>query len=207
MVHVPFLSEVIVFLVATVVVVPLAKVLRLSPILGYLAVGIAAGPSGLGLVENVEEVRAFAELGVVFLLFAVGLELSFERLKTFAPMIFGLGTAQVVVTAAAIGAVAFYWGNSVQVSVILGLCLALSSTAMVIQLLSESGQLVTRHGRASFAVLLFQDLAVVPILMLVTVFGSQGNGAAIGPEALSVLVKALIATGVIVLIGHFLLPR
>ena len=207
MVHVPFLSEVIVFLVATVVVVPLAKALRLSPILGYLAVGIAAGPSGLGLVENVEEVRAFAELGVVFLLFAVGLELSFERLKTFAPMIFGLGTAQVVVTAAAIGAVAFYWGNSVQVSVILGLCLALSSTAMVIQLLSESGQLVTRHGRASFAVLLFQDLAVVPILMLVTVFGSQGNSAAIGPEALSVLVKALVATGVIVLIGHFLLPR
>ncbi len=207
MVHVPFLSEVIVFLVATVVVVPLAKALRLSPILGYLAVGIAAGPSGLGLVEKVEEVRAFAELGVVFLLFAVGLELSFERLKTFAPMIFGLGTAQVVVSAAAIGAVAFYWGNSVQVSVILGLCLALSSTAMVIQLLSESGQLVTRHGRASFAVLLFQDLAVVPILMLVTVFGSQGEGTAIGPQALLVLVKALLATGVIVLIGHFLLPR
>ncbi|MEM8952046.1 MAG: monovalent cation:proton antiporter-2 (CPA2) family protein [Pseudomonadota bacterium] len=207
MVHVPFLSEVIVFLVATVVVVPLARALRLSPILGYLAVGILAGPSGLGLVENVEEVRAFAELGVVFLLFAVGLELSFERLKTFAPMIFGLGTAQVLVTALAIGGVAFYWGNSLQVSVILGLCLALSSTAMVIQLLSERGQLVTRHGRASFAVLLFQDLAVVPILMLVTVFGSQGAGGAIGLEAISVLGKAALATGVIVLLGHFLLPR
>ncbi|NJO37190.1 MAG: hypothetical protein HC871_05675 [Rhizobiales bacterium] len=102
MVHVPFLSEVIVFLVATVIVVPLASSLRLSPILGYLAVGIAAGPSGLGLVDNVEEVRAFAELGVVFLLFAVGLELSFERLKTFAPMIFGLGAAQVLATAVAI---------------------------------------------------------------------------------------------------------
>lgn len=207
MVHVPFLSEVIVFLVATVVIVPLAKALRLSPILGYLAVGILAGPSGLGLVENVEEVRAFAELGVVFLLFAVGLELSFERLKTFAPMIFGLGAAQVLVTAAAIGAVAFAWGNSFQVSIILGLCLALSSTAMVIQLLSESGQLVTRHGRASFAVLLFQDLAVVPILMLVTVFGSEGNGGAVGPEALSVLAKALAATVIIILLGHFLLPR
>ena len=207
MVHVPFLSEVTVFLLATVVVVPLARALRLSPILGYLAVGIAAGPSGLGLVENVEEVRAFAELGVVFLLFAVGLELSFERLKTFAPMIFGLGAAQVLVTAAAIGGIALYWGNSLQVSMILGLCLALSSTAMVIQLLSERGQLVTRHGRASFAVLLFQDLAVVPILMLVTVFGSQGEGAAIGPQALSVLIKALLATGAIVLIGHFLLPR
>lgn len=207
MVHVPFLSEVIVFLVATVVVVPLARALRLSPILGYLAVGIAAGPSGFGLVENVEEVRAFAELGVVFLLFAVGLELSFERLKTFAPMIFGLGTAQVLVTAVAIGGVAFYWGNSLQVSVLLGLCLALSSTAMVIQLLSERGQLVTRHGRACFAVLLFQDLAVVPILMLVTVFGSQSDGGTIGLQALSVLVKALLATGVIVLLGHFLLPR
>ncbi len=207
MVHVPFLSEVIVFLVATVVVVPLARALRLSAILGYLAVGILAGPSGLALVENVEEVRAFAELGVVFLLFAVGLELSFERLKTFAPMIFGLGTAQVLVTAIAIGGVAFYWGNSFQVAVLLGLCLALSSTAMVIQLLSEHGQLVTRHGRACFAVLLFQDLAVVPILMLVTVFGSQGDGGAFGLQALSVLVKALLATGAIVLVGHFLLPR
>ncbi|MGI9503890.1 MAG: monovalent cation:proton antiporter-2 (CPA2) family protein, partial [Geminicoccaceae bacterium] len=207
MVHVPFLSEVIVFLVATVVVVPLARALRLSPILGYLAVGVAAGPSGLGLVEKVEEVRAFAELGVIFLLFAVGLELSFERLKTFAPMIFGLGTAQVLLSATAIGAVALYWGNSLQVSVVLGLCLSLSSTAMVIQLLSELGQLVTRHGRASFAVLIFQDLAVVPILMLVTVFGSQGNGGAIGFQALEVLAKALLATGVIVVIGHFLLPR
>ena len=144
---------------------------------------------------------------MVFLLFAVGLELSFERLKTFAPMIFGLGTAQVLITAVAIGSVAFYFGNSLQVSTLLGLCLALSSTAMVIQLLSERGQLVTRHGRACFAVLLFQDLAVVPILMLVTVFGNQGDGGMIGLQALSVLIKALLATGVIVLIGHFLLPR
>ena len=90
---------------------------------------------------------------------------------------------------------------------ILGLCLALSSTAMVIQLLSESGQLVTRHGRASFAVLLFQDLAVVPILMLVTLFGSQGEGGGLGLQALSVILKAVIATGAILLIGHFLLPR
>lgn len=207
LVHVPFLSEVIVFLVATVLVVPLARRVGLSPILGYLAVGSAAGPSALGLVDNVEEVRAFAELGVVFLLFAVGLELSFERLKTFAPMIFGLGAAQVVITATAIGAVAFYWGNSPQVSVLLGLCLALSSTAMVIQLLSERGQLVTRHGRACFAVLLFQDLAVVPILMLVTVFGTGDDGGMIGLQALTVLAKALLATGVIVLLGHFLLPR
>ena len=207
MVHVPFLSEVIVFLVATVVVVPLARALRLSPILGYLAVGILAGPSGFGFVDKVDEIRAFAELGVVFLLFAVGLELSFERLKTFAPMIFGLGAAQVLLSAVAIGAVAYAWGNSLQASVLLGLCLSLSSTAMVIQLLSERGQLVTRHGRASFAILLFQDLAVVPILMLVTVFGAEGEGGAIGLQALSVFVKALLATGAIVLLGHFLLPR
>jgi CPA2 family monovalent cation:H+ antiporter-2 len=201
------LSEVIVFLVATVVVVPLARLLHLSPILGYLAVGILAGPSLLGLVENVDEVRAFAELGVVFLLFAVGLELSFERLKTFAPLIFGLGAAQVIATATAIGTIAFYWGNSLQVSVVLGLCLALSSTAMVIQLLSERGQLVTRHGRASFAVLLFQDLAVVPILMLVTIFGSQVGDNAVGLQTVSLLAKALFATAAIVLVGHFLLPR
>ena len=207
MVHVPFLTELIVFLIATVVVVPLARALHLSPILGYLAVGVLAGPSWLGLVHNVEQIRSFAELGVVFLLFAVGLELSFERLKTFAPMIFGLGAAQVVTTSAAIAGIAYLFGNSIQVSVLLGLCLSLSSTAMVIQLLSERGQLVTRHGRASFAVLLFQDLAVVPILMLVTVFGSQGDGGDIGFQALSVFFKALLATGLIILIGHFLLPR
>jgi CPA2 family monovalent cation:H+ antiporter-2 len=205
--HVPFLTEVIAFLVATVVIVPLARFLRVSPILGYLAAGILAGPSVLGLVSNVDDVRAFAELGVVFLMFAVGLELSFERLKTFAPMIFGLGAAQVIVSASAIGAVAYGWGNSLQVSVILGLCLALSSTAMVIQLLTERGQLITRHGRASFAVLLFQDLAVVPILMLVTLFGSQGESGSIGFEALSVLIKAALTTGAIILLGHFLLPR
>ena len=207
MVHVPFLTELIVFLIATVVIVPLARALYLSPILGYLAVGVLAGPSWLGLVHDVEQIRSFAELGVVFLLFAVGLELSFERLKTFAPMIFGLGAAQVVTTSAAIAGIAYLFGNSIQVSVLLGLCLSLSSTAMVIQLLSERGQLVTRHGRASFAVLLFQDLAVVPILMLVTVFGSQGDGGALGVQALSVFLKALLATGLIILIGHFLLPR
>ncbi len=207
LVHVPFLSEVIIFLVATVVIVPLARAIRVSPILGYLGIGIVAGPSGLGLVQNVEEVRAFAELGVVFLLFAVGLELSFERLRTFAPLIFGLGAAQVFLTAIAIGGVAFVWGNNLQASVLLGLCLALSSTAMVIQLLSERGQLVTRYGRVSFAILLFQDLAVVPILMLVTVFGSQGGGGAVGLQALLVAMKALLATGLILLVGHFLLPR
>ncbi|MGI9437162.1 MAG: monovalent cation:proton antiporter-2 (CPA2) family protein [Geminicoccaceae bacterium] len=207
MAHVPFLTEVIAFLVATVVIVPLARSLRVSPILGYLAAGILAGPSVLGLVSNVDDVRAFAELGVVFLMFAVGLELSFERLKTFAPLIFGLGAAQVVVTAGAISAMAYGWGNSLQVSVILGLCLALSSTAMVIQLLTERGQLITRHGRTSFAVLLFQDLAVVPILMLVTLFGSQGETGSVGFQALSALIKAILTTGVIVLLGHFLLPR
>lgn len=207
MAHVPFLTEVIAFLVATVVIVPLARSLRVSPILGYLAAGILAGPSLLGLVSNVDDVRAFAELGVVFLMFAVGLELSFERLKTFAPLIFGLGAAQVIMTAGAIGAMAYAWGNSLQVSVILGLCLALSSTAMVLQLLTERGQLVTRHGRASFAVLLFQDLAVVPILMLVTLFGGQGETGSIGFQALSVLIKAILTTGAIVLLGHFLLPK
>lgn len=207
LVHVPFLNELIVFLVATVAIVPLAGALRVSPILGYLAVGIMVGPSVLGLVSNVDEIRAFAELGVVFLMFAVGLELSFERLKTFASLIFGLGAAQVVVTAVTIGAIAYGWGNSPEVSIILGLCLALSSTAMVLQLLTERGQLVTRHGRASFAVLLFQDLAVVPILMLVTLFGSQGQAGSIGPEVLSVLIKAILTTVAIVLLGHFLLPR
>jgi len=203
-VHVPFLLETMIFLGAVVLIVPLCRALRVSPILGFLAVGALA--AAFNLVEA-ESVRSFAELGVIFLLFTIGLELSFDRLRAFSKLVFGLGAAQVGLSALVIGVVAYLWGNSIEASMVIGLCLALSSTAMVMQLLTERGEIAARHGRASFAVLLFQDLAVVPILMLVTVFGAQetAGGAGVVGEVALAIGRAILAVAVILVLGRFVL--
>ena len=173
---VPYLREIVVFLLAAVLVIPIVQRLKASPIIGYLVIGAAIGPFGLALIDDVEGVHRISDLGIVFLLFTIGLELSLERLRALARLVFGLGALQVVVSAAVIGLIAFMWGNSMEVALVLGACLALSSTAMVMQILIERGQMSSPSGRAAFAVLLFQDLAVVPILLLVNVFTGSGEG-------------------------------
>ncbi len=200
----PFVQEALLFLAAAVIVVLLLHRVRVSPVLGYLLAGLLIGPSGLGLIGEVEEVRAVAELGVVFLLFVIGLELSIERLRALKRWVFGLGTAQVLVTSAVIGGVALAWGNSVEAAVVLGTCLALSSTAVVVQLLVERGEVASPTGRLAFAVLLFQDLAVVPILVLVGVLGGPAEQDVAMVLLLSLL-KATVAVGVILLLGRFTL--
>ncbi len=178
--------DLFVFLIAAVVIVPIFHRLRASPILGYLTIGVAIGPHGFALIADVESVAPLAELGVVFLLFTIGLELPLRRLWAMRRLVFGMGSAQVLSAAIVIGGVAYAWGNSVNASVVLGLCLALSSTAIVVQLLAERGELGTPAGHTGFSVLLFQDLAVVPILFLVPVLaGDAGN----------VFVDLLIALG------------
>lgn len=203
-VEVPYLREVLAFLLTVVVIVPLFKKIKISPILGYLVVGTLIGPYSLGIVTDVEGVQHVAELGVVFLLFAIGLELSFNRLKRYARIIFGFGSAQIIVTAAAIGIVAWLWGNPAKSSVIIGLCLALSSTAMVMQLLSEKGELSSTHGRAGFSILLMQDLAVIPILLLISALGGSSDGNLID-FIFSSLGRALLVVIIIIFIGHFVL--
>ena len=178
--------DLFVFLIAAVVIVPIFHRLRASPILGYLAIGVAIGPHGFALISDVESVASLAELGVVFLLFTIGLELPLRRLWAMRRLVFGLGATQVLVTALIIGGVAYAWGNNVNAAVVLGLCLALSSTAIVVQLLAERGELATPAGHAGFSVLLFQDLAVVPILFLVPVLGGDSD---------SVLVDLFLALG------------
>lgn len=201
---IPYLIEVVAFLLTVVVIVPVFKKMKVSPILGYLAVGALIGPYSLAVVSEAEGVQHVAELGVIFLLFAIGLELSFERLKAFSRLIFGLGAAQVVVTSLVISGIAYGWGNSVESAIVIGLCLALSSTAMVMQVLSERGEIATPAGRAAFAVLLFQDLAVVPILILVSIFSGQGDGN-IWLSVGTALLKAVLTVAVIVLFGRFAL--
>lgn len=211
-----YLRELVIFLVAAGVVVPLLHRLRISPVLGYLMVGGVIGPFGLGLlaerwpwvaygvIADPEQVHPLAELGVIFLLFVIGLELSFARLWAMRRLVFGLGTLQVVVSAVLIGVLARVAGNSAAAAAILGACLALSSTAIVMQLLSERGQLGSRLGRTSFAILLMQDLAVVPILFLVGVLGAASNGS-IALSLLIALGKALLVMALIYAIGRQLL--
>ena len=152
------LPQIAVFLAAAVVAVPLFRRFKMGAVLGYLAAGVAIGPSGLGIVSGVDGVMHIAELGIVMLLFVIGLELQPSRLWVLRKWVFGLGGAQVVVTAALITAIGVGLGLSVSASVVIGLALAMSSTAFVLQTLAERGELTTRKGRFSFAILLFQDL-------------------------------------------------
>ncbi|MEM9749556.1 MAG: monovalent cation:proton antiporter-2 (CPA2) family protein [Pseudomonadota bacterium] len=197
-----YLRELLVFLLAAVIVVPVVKRFKASPIVGYLAVGAAIGPFGLRLIADPEGVKHLAEFGVVFLLFSIGLELSFERLRAMRRLVFGLGAAQVACSAAVIGAVAYFWGNEVRPSILIGAGLALSSTAMVMQVLIERREISSAHGRSTFAVLLFQDLAVVPILLLATIFAASGE-TSIVEGFINAAARALIAVSLILLIGRF----
>jgi len=198
------LEGVVIVLLTAVLVVPLFQRAKLSAVLGYLAAGAIIGPYGLGLVGGGPEVSALAEFGVVFLLFTIGLELSIERLRAMRHHIFGLGTAQVVATALAIGGVAvFVFDLPAESAVVIGAALALSSTAVVLQLLSEHGDMLARVGRVSFSILLLQDIAVAPVLALVPLLGMEGDDLA---TALGLaLLRAALAVAAIALIGRLLL--
>ncbi len=169
------LAESLIFLLAAVIAVPLSRRLGLGSVLGYLAAGIVIGPFGFAFVDDVDHILHFAELGVVFLLFVIGLELKPSRLWVMRHMVFGLGTLQVVSSAVAIALVAWTFGFAVRTATVLGLILALSSTAFVLQMLAEKKQLSTIHGRAAFSILLFQDLAVIPLIALMPLLGTNAR--------------------------------
>ena len=167
------LTEALIYLVAAVIAVPLSKRLGFGSILGYLGAGILIGPFGLRLIHDAEHILHFAELGVVFLLFIIGLELKPSRLWVLRRMVFGLGAAQVGVSALAIALAAWAFGITLNAAIVTGLILALSSTAFVLQMLAEKKQLSEAHGRAAFTVLLFQDLAVIPLIAILPLLGTN----------------------------------
>ncbi|MCP9625820.1 monovalent cation:proton antiporter-2 (CPA2) family protein [Rhodopseudomonas palustris] len=219
--------EALVFLGTAGVVIPLMARLRISPVLGFLVAGLVLGPYSLGrigdgipwlqaiTITSQDAVDRLAELGVAFLLFTIGLELSFDRLWTMRRLVFGLGMLQVVLTTAAIAGIAIGFGNTVEAGLVIGACLALSSTAIVLQLLAEQKRLTTQTGRAIFAVLLAQDLAVVPILFLIVVLGQTHGDAAQGGGATAsvwfglsmALIQAVAAILLIVGFGRLVLRR
>jgi glutathione-regulated potassium-efflux system ancillary protein KefC/glutathione-regulated potassium-efflux system protein KefB len=166
------LEQTAVFLLTAVLMVPLFQRLKLGAVLGYLAAGMLIGPWGIGIVGEPESTLQFAEFGVVLLLFLIGLELDPARLWALRRTVFGLGGAQVAATGTLLGLAGYAAGLSWQAALIAGLGCAMSSTALVISSLAERGQLMTRHGREAFAVLLFQDLAVIPLLALLPLLAS-----------------------------------
>ena len=195
------------YLSAAVLAVPLAKALGLGAIIGYLAAGIAIGPWGLGLVSNVQDILHFAEFGVVLMLFLVGLELQPSRLWALRRPIFGMGSAQVLGCAAVLCALGALAGLPWRVSLVGALGLALSSTAIALQLLTERNLLRTRSGQAGFSILLFQDVAAIPILALLPLLGATA-GAASTHTPLELALEALkivAVIGAIILGGRLML--
>jgi len=195
------LQEALIYLVAALIAVPISKKLGFGSVLGYLAAGIIIGPFGLGFIKDAEHILHFAELGVVFLLFVIGLELQPSRLWVLRRMVFGLGSAQVIISAGAITAVGLLFGLALTEAVLVGFILALSSTAFVLQLLAEKKELMTTHGRAAFTILLFQDLAVIPLIAVIPMFGAAASQ---GFE-LSAFAMAAAIIGGLVVGGHYLL--
>jgi glutathione-regulated potassium-efflux system protein KefB len=193
-----------VFLGAAIIAVPLSKRLGLGSVLGYLAAGVVIGPSALGLVTNVDDILHFAELGVVLLLFVIGLELQPSRLMTMRKAVFGLGGVQVLATALVLALAGLAFGLAPQQAVVVGLALSLSSTAFALQILAEKRELATAHGRASFAILLFQDLAVIPILALLPLL-APATGIEGGDPVWLAVAKALAVIAAVVVGGRYLL--
>lgn len=198
-----YLIEILVILAAAALCVPLANRFHLGSILGYLAAGAMIGPWGLGLVLEVGDIQKIAEFGVAFLLFVIGIEMKLSRLWLMRRQVFGLGGLQVLLTAAVLGGVAWCLGISPTMSIIVGLGLALSSTAMGLQILSDHGELATPHGRSSFAILLLQDLTVPLLFALVPLLSARHIDLTLS-VGLAVLQSVAILLGVI-FAGRFLL--
>jgi monovalent cation:H+ antiporter-2, CPA2 family len=210
-------SDALVVLGTAGVVVPLVRRFGLSPVLGYLGAGALLGPLGLGsfhtqfpalfwfTISDAKNVEGIADLGVVFLLFLIGLELSLQRLLAMRRLVFGLGGLQVLITGAILAGIAVWAGQTPANAAILGASLSLSSTAIVLELLSNQERLTTTVGRASFSVLLAQDLAVVPVLMFISILGAGSGGSVLGSLGRALL-QAALALAVIVLFGRVLRP-
>lgn len=211
-----WLKDAVVFLIAAGVVVPLFRLFKLSSVLGFLIAGLALGPFALGglaerfavlewvTISEPEAAKPFAELGVLFLLFLLGLELSFQRLWQLRRAVFGAGGLQAFGSAAVLGVASFVIGQTAPTALVIGLALALSSTAIVMQIMAEERRTAAPVGRASLSVLLMQDILVAPILILVG-FLTRDSSADIGAALLSALFQGVLALAWILLLGRLVL--
>jgi CPA2 family monovalent cation:H+ antiporter-2 len=199
-----YLRDILILLFASVAIVIIFKQFGLSPALGYLVSGAAIGPFGFGVLTSGETTKSIAELGIVFLLFAIGLELTFGKLIAMKKYVLGFGSLQIIVTSAVISLICLKFVNlGLETSIVIGCALALSSTAIVMQVISENGEDTTRVGRLSFSILLMQDLAVIPVLVLLPLLSK--TDVKILPALGGALVDAVIAMVIIFAVGRSLL--
>ncbi|MDR9439579.1 MAG: monovalent cation:proton antiporter-2 (CPA2) family protein [Halomonas sp.] len=189
------LLNALIFLASAVLIVPVFKRLGLGEVLGYLAAGVVIGPSALALVSDAEAVLQFSQVGIIFLLFVIGLELKPSRLRVMRKAVFGFGSLQVAITTALLSLTAWWLGLSPAAALVVGFSLGLCSTPLVLQLLGERKELQTRHGRNAFALLLFQDLSAIPVLAIIPMLAAD----ALMADSLIPLLE-----GVLIAIGAFL---
>jgi len=192
------LDQTAILLAAAVLTVSVFRFLRLSSILGYIAAGLIIGPWGLNLIGDIGNITRVSEFGVVLLLFVIGLELQPTRLWVMRRLVFGLGTAQVLVCTLALAALAYALGQAPVAAAVVGFGLSLSSTPLVLQLLAERKQLHAQHGRAAFGILLFQDLAVLPVLAVLPLLGAQAGAQTAQAAWWAGLLKLLAVIGIVV---------
>jgi monovalent cation:H+ antiporter-2, CPA2 family len=209
-------KDALLILGAAAIVVPVFHRLKVSPVLGFILIGMVVGPFGLGAlsvgtpwleyvtIREGENIALMAELGVVALLFMIGLEMSFERMVLLRKLVFGLGVMQLALSSLALAGLVWMTGQTRVAALVIGVALAMSSTAIITQLLADEKRLHQQVGRASFAVLLLQDIAVVPILFAISMLGADRAGASIGNFLLS-MAQAAFAIGLILLLGRFAL--
>lgn len=196
------LLQVVILLCAAVCVVPVFRLLRLSPVLGYLASGMIIGPYGFAYIEDVAATAGIAEFGVIFLLFLIGLELSFARLRTMRKHVFEFGGAQLLLTSGIFAALFIGFGGNKEMAILIGGGLALSSTAVVLEVIAEQGEKSSQVGRLSLAILILQDLAVIPLLVMVTLVSGE---ATLSEALFSTLLKTAGILAVIFIVGRRLL--
>ncbi len=198
------LAQIAIFLAAAVIAIPIFRYFKLGSVLGYLAAGIIIGPSGLGLIGKIDATQHIAEFGIVLLMFVIGLELQPSRLWVMRKPIFGLGLAQVLVTTLAIGSAAYFGFHQAKESaLVIGFGLSMSSTALVLQLLAERGQLNSQYGRSVFSILLFQDIAVLPALALLPLLSADAARTAGPSDWLVIKFAAVLAT--VIISGRYVL--
>ena len=198
------LAQIAIFLASAVIAIPIFRRFKLGSVLGYLTAGIIIGPASLGLIDKVETTQDIAQFGIVLLMFVIGLELQPSRLWVLRKSIFGLGTAQVAATTIGVAAVAYFaFAQSWQAALVMGFALSMSSTALALQLLAERGQLNSQFGRASFSILLFQDVSVLPALALLPLL-SAASAKSDGP-GWWLVIKLIAVLGAVIIGGRYVL--
>ena len=198
------LAQIAIFLAAAVIAIPIFRRFKLGAVLGYLTAGIIIGPSSLGLISTVDTAQNIAQFGIVLLMFVIGLELQPSRLWVLRKSILGLGVGQVAATSLCLGAAAYFiFAQTWQSALVIGFALSMSSTALALQLLAERGQLNSQFGRASFSILLFQDVSVLPALALLPLLSL--NAAKTADSGGLLVIKLIAVLGTVIIGGRYVL--